>query len=216
MAPFRSPPSSRGSNILQQNVKATVKWFNPEKGFGFATPVDGGQDLFMHVSALSMLGADSVPDGATIVCDIGEGQRGAQIVTVHDIDTSTASAAPARRGPPRGPREGGFGDGGGRRDGGFGDGGGRRDSFRGGGGGGGGFDSYDSGPTSDPRSGSVKFFVADRGFGFISPEDGSRDVFLHATALTRSGLPMPEPGQRVQFTTRRGKKGDEVADISFL
>jgi CspA family cold shock protein len=61
----------------------------------------------------------------------------------------------------------------------------------------------------------VKFFVADRGFGFISPEDGGRDVFLHATALTRSGLPMPEPGQRVQFTTRRGKKGDEVADISF-
>lgn len=209
MAPFRSP-SSRSQNILQQNVKATVKWFNPEKGFGFATPVDGGQDLFMHVSALQMVGADSVPDGATIVCDIGEGQRGAQIVTVHDIDTSTASAAPARRGPPRAPRGGGYGDeGGGRRDSFQ-----PRDSFRGGGGGG--YDSFDAGPTSDPRNGAVKFFVADRGFGFISPEDGGRDVFLHATALTRSGLPLPEPGQRVRFTTRRGKKGDEVADISFL
>jgi CspA family cold shock protein len=199
--------------ILQSDVKAVVKWFDPVKGFGFATPEDGGEDLFLHASALQQMGVDSIPPGATITCDIGEGKRGPQIAAVTDIDTSTVSDEPPRRG-------GGGGGGGGYDRGG---GGGGYD--RGGGGAGGGrgaprrFDDRpqrDMGPTSGPKMGTVKFFAMDRGFGFIAPDDGGQDVFVHATALTRAGLSFPNEGQKVRFSTRPGKKGDEVADIEYM
>jgi CspA family cold shock protein len=210
MSKFRSPQSSRGPAILQSDAKATVKWFDPVKGFGFATPEDGGEDLFLHVSALAGMGVDTVPPGATITCDIGEGKRGAQIATVTDIHLSTVSAEPPRRGPPR--DRGGFDRGGGGYDrpagGGYDRGGPpRRRSFD---------DDYGSAASGPQKTGTVKFFAADRGFGFIAPDDGTPDVFVHATALTRAGLPFPEEGRKVRFTTRPGKKGEEVGGIEFL
>ena len=101
MAPFRSP-SSRSQNILQQNVKATVKWFNPEKGFGFATPVDGGQDLFMHVSALQMVGADSVPvlralTSARVMLLGGEPMDGPRLLAWNFVASSAERIEQAKR-----------------------------------------------------------------------------------------------------------------------
>jgi CspA family cold shock protein len=229
MPKFPSSPSSRGAAILEQNAKATVKWFDPVKGFGFATPEGGGADLFVHVSALSNVGLTTVPPGATITCDIGEGKRGPQIVAVSEVDESTATPEAPRGGPRGAPRSGGFGDrggfGGGDR---FGGGGGYGDRDRGGfgggdrfGGGGGGFGDRrgpprDLGPTSPPRDGVVKFFNVDRGFGFVQPSDGGADVFLHVSVLTRAGLQTPRENQPVSFTTRPGRKGEEVATIDFV
>jgi len=48
-------------------------------------------------------------------------------------------------------------------------------------------------------TGTVKFYNANKGFGFISPEDGGKDVFVHATALEAAGLRSLEEGQRVTF-----------------
>ena len=56
--------------------------------------------------------------------------------------------------------------------------------------------------------GTVKFFNADRGFGFIKPEDGAADVFVHQTAVTDAGMTSLNEGQRVSYeevTTDRGK-----------
>lgn len=55
--------------------------------------------------------------------------------------------------------------------------------------------------------GTVKFFNTTKGFGFIQPDDGSKDVFVHASAVERAGLPALREGQKVSFeiTTERGK-----------
>lgn len=61
--------------------------------------------------------------------------------------------------------------------------------------------------------GSVKWYNSEKGFGFISPDNGEKDVFVHATALGRSGLNSLEEGQRVVFQSAQGKKGMEVRSI---
>ena len=55
--------------------------------------------------------------------------------------------------------------------------------------------------------GTVKFFNADKGYGFIQPEDGGKDVFVHASALERSGVPALNEGDKVKVTLRfRGRE----------
>jgi len=85
-------------------VKAVVKWFKQEKGFGFVELADGRGDAFLHVSALQGAGHDTVQPGATLEVQVGQGQKGLQVTAVSSVDNSTAGAAkpgPAPR--PRGP-----------------------------------------------------------------------------------------------------------------
>lgn len=56
-------------------------------------------------------------------------------------------------------------------------------------------------------TGTVKFFNNDKGFGFITPEDGGKDVFVHITAVQQSGLQGLADGQRVSFETQPDLKG---------
>ncbi len=58
-----------------------------------------------------------------------------------------------------------------------------------------------------PMSGTVKFFNNDKGYGFIRPDDGSRDVFVHVSAVTSSGLGTLNEGQRVTFDVEPDKRG---------
>ena len=62
-------------------------------------------------------------------------------------------------------------------------------------------------------AGTVKWYNVEKGFGFIAPDNGDKDVFVHATALSRSGLGVVEEGQRVMFQSGEGKKGMEVRSI---
>lgn len=159
-------------NMDTRGTRATVKWFNPTKGFGFVT-LDDGSDAFCHASALAAVGSTELPSGATVMCDVAQGQRGMQVTQVHSVDLSTAEAQPRR--PMHGPRE-------------------------------------PSGPMGD---GHVKFFNEQKGFGFVVPEDGGPDVYVHASALRRSGIPALMPEQRVRFSTRQGMKGVEVDRIEL-
>ena len=56
-------------------------------------------------------------------------------------------------------------------------------------------------------NGTVKFFNHSRGFGFVSPEDGSKDVFIHATALEAAGIPSIDEGAKITFDTEDDKRG---------
>ena len=67
-------------------VDATVKWFNPEKGFGFAELADGSGDAFLHIAALQAAGHDTVGAGAKLKVEIGRGAKGAQVVRVLEVD----------------------------------------------------------------------------------------------------------------------------------
>jgi CspA family cold shock protein len=59
--------------------------------------------------------------------------------------------------------------------------------------------------------GTVKFYNGTKGFGFIQPEDGGKDVFVHATALERAGIAALREGQQVSFETRTDPRSGKVA-----
>jgi CspA family cold shock protein len=62
-------------------------------------------------------------------------------------------------------------------------------------------------------TGIVKWFNAEKGFGFIAPDDGSADVFAHYSAIASSGYRSLEENQRVEFETERGPRGLQAANI---
>ena len=183
--------------ITHREVTAVVKWFNPTKGFGFVQPSDGSPDAFMHVSVVTRSGIGHLPQGATIVCDLCAGPKGPQVASVHRVEDMPEA-------PP--PRSGGYG-------GGYGSGGGYGGGGYGGGYGGGGHGGGDYGGETTEAEGTVKFFNREKGFGFVVPDDGGKDVFISARVLERAGLPNIEPEQRVRMTIRSGHKGPMAESI---
>ena len=59
--------------------------------------------------------------------------------------------------------------------------------------------------------GTVKFFNTDKGYGFIAPDDGSKDSFVHISAVQAAGMHTLENNQRVSFDVERGQNGKESA-----
>ena len=79
-------------------VDATVKWFKSDKGFGFVELANGAGDAFLHIGALQAAGYEAVPPGAKLKVQVTQGQKGAQVGRVLEVDMSSASeAAPPRR-----------------------------------------------------------------------------------------------------------------------
>jgi CspA family cold shock protein len=175
-------------------VTASVKWFNAEKGFGFAALADGSGDVFLHVNTLQAAGHQTVSPGATLRVRVGAGQKGRQVEQVVSVDESTAERPQERR------------------------------SFGGGPGGGGGSRPMGGGGSGPRRPvdlssavemvGTVKWYDPAKGFGFITPQDGGRDVFVHATALERAGIGPLQERQSVRMGVVQGAKGPEVGSIS--
>jgi cold shock protein len=180
----------RAPEITHRNVRATVKWFNPTKGFGFVTPEDGSPDAFLHATIVQFAGHDALADGTTIVCDLSRGPKGPQVANIHSVDTSTASAGAPRSNSSssNGPSRGGYRDQGG----------------------------YSSGGgDTETVDGTVKWFNVTKGFGFIAPADGGKDIFVHKSALDRSGLEGVADGEQVRVTVRQGAKGPEAIRIEL-
>lgn len=63
----------------------TVKWFNESKGFGFVSPEDGGQDLFVHFSAIQGSGFKTLTEGQRVKYDVTQGPKGAQATNVFPV-----------------------------------------------------------------------------------------------------------------------------------
>jgi len=168
----------------------TVKWFNATKGFGFIQPEDGGPDVFVHVSAVERAGLSALNEGDQVAFELEQDRRSGK-TSAGGLQVLSA-APPGAGGAPRG---GGFGGGGG-----FG-------APRGGGGGrsfdreprGGGFGGGGGGTGGEPGAGTVKWFNSTKGFGFIQPEDGGEDVFVHISAVERAGLNGLQEGERVSY-----------------
>jgi cold shock protein len=60
-------------------------------------------------------------------------------------------------------------------------------------------------------TGTVKFYNGNKGYGFIQPDDGGKDVFVHATALERAGIPSLREGQKVTFETQTDPRSGKLA-----
>jgi CspA family cold shock protein len=66
-------------------------------------------------------------------------------------------------------------------------------------------------------TGTVKWFNATKGFGFIQPDDGSKDVFLHVSAVERAGLQSPQDGQKVEYEMESGRDGrTSASDLTYV
>ena len=61
--------------------------------------------------------------------------------------------------------------------------------------------------------GTVKWFDGEKGFGFITPEDGSKDLFVHFSNISGTGFRSLEEGQAVEFEVGEGRKGPEATDV---
>ncbi|MDO5618180.1 cold-shock protein [Kocuria sp. JC486] len=66
------------------------------------------------------------------------------------------------------------------------------------------------------QTGTVKWFNADKGFGFISPDDSQQDVFAHFSAINGNGYRSLEENQRVEFEVQEGPKGLQAANITVI
>ncbi|MBL8644356.1 MAG: cold shock domain-containing protein [Rhodospirillaceae bacterium] len=78
-----------GGSPTKSGVTAKVKWFNPAKGFGFVAPTDGSPDAFLHVSVVQRAGLRTLRQGATLICDLGDGPRGLQVSSIERVDESS-------------------------------------------------------------------------------------------------------------------------------
>jgi CspA family cold shock protein len=66
------------------------------------------------------------------------------------------------------------------------------------------------------QQGVVKFFNAEKGYGFIKPDDGGRDIFVHVTAVSRAGLPTLDQGQKIAFEVEPDKKGKGPKAVNLV
>ncbi len=183
---FGGAPSGGGGRGMPPQVvgegTGVVKFFNGQKGFGFVVRDDGGEDVFVHISAVEQAGltglAEGQPLGFTLV------DRGGRI-SATDLKIDGEPMPVEDRGPPRdrdagpGAPRGGAGAGGPQRQ-----------------------------LTGEKATGTVKFFNAMKGFGFIQRDDGQPDAFVHISAVERAGMPTLNEGDRLEFeleVDRRGK-----------
>lgn len=144
--------------------KGTVKFFNTQKGFGFIQQDGGGEDVFVHISAVERAGLEGLAEGQELqynLVDRGGKVSAQDLQVVGDVIAVAAKpAAPQRE------------------------------------------------LTGERVTGTVKFFNAMKGFGFLVRDDGQPDAFVHISAVERSGLSALNEGERYQFdleVDRRGK-----------
>jgi CspA family cold shock protein len=186
-------PASRPPAATDR-LTGAVTWFSASKGFGFIKPSDGTEDVFVHVSVVQRAGLDGLREGATCICEVAPGKKGRQVTRLLEVNDDTAVAHAPGEGEmgggfrPRPPRP--FG--------------------------GGGFAGNPNQPAGDPGEGVVKWFNATKGFGFITPDSGGKDVFLHASVVRRAGLMEVQPGQRVRYTAIEREKGPEARTLEVV
>jgi cold shock protein len=147
--------------------KGVVKFFNAQKGFGFIQQETGGEDVFVHISAVERAGLEGLAEGQQLefnLIDRGGKISAQDLQIVGDVVAVAATARP----PAAAQRE----------------------------------------LTGERVSGTVKFFNAMKGFGFLVRDDGQPDAFVHISAVERSGLTAINEGERYEFdleVDRRGK-----------
>lgn len=65
-------------------------------------------------------------------------------------------------------------------------------------------------------TGTVKWFNSDKGFGFITPEDGGKDLFVHFSAIQSQGYKSLDEGAKVEYEPQQGEKGPQAANVTVV
>jgi len=150
-------------------AKGVVKFFNGQKGFGFIVRDDGGDDVFVHISAVEQAGLTGLAEGQPLEFTLVD--RGGRVsATDLKIDGDPLPVED------RGPR-----------------------------------DKPQRELTGEKATGTVKFFNATKGFGFITRDDGQPDAFVHISAVERAGMVSLNEGDRVEFELEVDRRGKTAA-----
>jgi CspA family cold shock protein len=216
---------------------AVVRWFDPDRGFGFLAPDDGGEDLFVHASEIVTSGGPKLlREGQAVEFEVGEGDRGPQALRVRVTGESAPGSSLGLLGtvvwyePSKGygfvaPDSGGsqifvhssaIVTGGVISEG-------QRVAFLVGKGERGPqaehllpLASDAGGPaTGDGADGTVSWYDDGKGFGFVTPDCGGDDVFVHARSLG-DGLTSLFEGDRVAYEVVRGDRGPQARDVHLV
>ncbi|MBI1326782.1 MAG: hypothetical protein GC136_03975 [Alphaproteobacteria bacterium] len=160
-------------DVAKENpVKARVKWFNAQKGFGFVVPIEGNnkEDAFLHITTLQKNGHFFLSEGTLVICRIDYGDKGATVKEIYEVSKETVPAEVTEEEA--------------------------AELFR--------------------TKGSVKGYCSEKGFGFIFPQDGEKDIFVHKSCVEKSGLAALIPGQFVEVAYRLAPKGREAVSVSIV
>jgi len=179
------PPRDMGPGVVLGTAKGVVKFFNGQKGFGFVVRDDGGEDVFVHISAVEAAGLTGLADGQPMEFTLTErnGRVSATDLVIDGEPLPVTDRAPPREReaygdrPARAPRD------------------------------------RDAAPATNGQrvEGTVKFFNGQKGFGFIQREDGGPDAFVHISAVERAGMSNLNEGQRVSFELEEDRRGKQAA-----
>jgi CspA family cold shock protein len=178
---FRSGGGGGGGGMPPQVVgeaKGVVKFFNAQKGFGFIVRDDGGEDVFVHISAVEQAGLSDLADGQPLEFTLVD--RGGRVSATNlriegepmAVDRGGGGAAGAGAGASGGPQRQ---------------------------------------LTGEKATGTVKFFNAMKGFGFIQRDDGQPDAFVHISAVERAGMISLNEGDRIEFELEVDRRGKTAA-----
>ncbi|RPF21326.1 cold-shock protein [Myceligenerans xiligouense] len=160
--------------VPSDGADGTVSWYDDTKGFGFVVPDSGGEDVFVHVSALGP-GLTELPEGARVTYDVFDGDRGPNARNVRLVGGSGSARAATDRGRSSRPATSG-------------------------------------GPVRGGE-GTVARYDAERGFGFITPDAGGVDLFVHVSVLQNTEA--LEEGDRVRFKVRQSDRGPQADRVEL-
>lgn len=160
-------------------IETKVKWYNPEKGYGFLIQDNNPEDIMIHFSLLDAVGYPYVKEGDQIICDISIGKSGWQVSRV--IEVKLGSPGPRSLSAFLEPQATPF----------------------------------------DPESleeieGIIKWYNSKKGYGFVYPDDGEGEIFLHTSVLRAAGYKYLEPGVRVSVQVSNSERGKEARILRVL
>ncbi len=170
---------SGSAGPASDGADGTVSWYDDTKGFGFIAPDSGGDDVFVHVSALGS-GLAELSEGARVTYDVVDGGKGpnARNVQLARGSGSVRGAAGRDRNAGRSGRPAASG-----------------------------------GPVRGGE-GTVARYDADRGFGFIAPDAGGADLFVHVSVVR--GAEALREGDRVRFKVRQSDRGPQADGVELV
>jgi CspA family cold shock protein len=181
---FGGPRREMSPGIVVGTGRGTVKFFNAQKGFGFVVREDGGEDVFVHISAVEAAGLTGLADGQPLEFTLTErnGRISATELKIEGEPLPVEERAPREPREPRGDFE-------------------RRPPRE------------RAAPVTDGVrvEGTVKFFNGTKGFGFFQRDDGAPDAFVHISAVERAGFATLNEGQRVSFELEEDRRGKQAA-----
>ncbi|WP_069386706.1 cold-shock protein [Cellulosimicrobium cellulans] len=161
--------------VPADGADGTVSWYDDTKGFGFVAPDGGGDDVFVHASALGP-GLTELVEGARVTYDVVAGDRGPNARNVQLVRGSGGARGSSDRSRP-------------------------------------GRASGSGGPVRGGE-GTVARYDEERGFGFITPDAGGPDLFVHVSVVR--GDEVLEAGDRVRFKVRQSDRGPQADGVELL